>query len=495
MDATKQILDRLPTSVFVKNENLQFEFSNAAHCEIIGVAAEKLLGLSDQDFYPAEEAAGFLARDRSVIEAGETVEAEEDVTNQTGHTRPYLTRKSKLTAANGKNYLIGTNTNLSEIRKREEQYRALAHTVPVGVWQVNESGQTIFANARFMSYLGIDVEAVAETDLIALLSASRSDFPGQACRFETDVGSDLGQDRRLLIISSGWLQLSGEEARSAIISAVDISEMTELKRVNEEISRLNRELDTNVRKLREAQDEILRRGRMAQLGQLTATVAHEIRNPLGAVKTAAFLIERKVKDKNLGIDQQLQRIGNGITRCDAIITQLLDFSRSRALQLETVAIDEWLSHAVTEEAGKLPGALSIICQLGLPGREARIDTCSMNRMIINLLSNASEALVGKGDVPSNFVTSEPRIAVETRSAPRGIEITVSDNGPGIAPENMRKILEPLFTTKSFGTGLGLPAVEKILQEHGGGLEISLQPGGGASFTAWFPCGLAAEKAA
>ena len=93
----------------------------------------------------------------------------------------------------------------------------------------------------------------------------------------------------MLVISSGWLTLSSNGMRSAIVSVVDISEMSQLKRVNDEISRLNAELADNMRKLKEAQDEILLRGRMAQLGQLTATVAHEIRNPLGAVRTAAFL--------------------------------------------------------------------------------------------------------------------------------------------------------------------------------------------------------------
>ncbi len=91
---------------------------------------------------------------------------------------------------------------------------------------------------------------------------------------------------------------------------------------------------------------------MEQLGQLTATVAHELRNPLGAVRTSAFLLERKLKDKGLGIEAQLERINNGIVRCDNIITQLLDFSRTKQLQCQPGDLDDWLTGIVEEEAQK-----------------------------------------------------------------------------------------------------------------------------------------------
>lgn len=481
------ILDNLPTSIFAKDENLRFIYSNEAHCRLIGHPEDVLLGHSDADFYPASEARDFLARDREVLATGRTIECEEHATGSNGITTPVLTRKSRLVTPDGKRYLIGTNTDLTELRKREEMYRALAQTVPVGVWQVDEFGDTVFANPRFLAYLGVDAGALPDMPVADLLRGSRTDFPGTASQFETDIRSVTGETRRMLVISSGWLSLSADGRRSAIVSLVDISELTELKRINDEITRLNSELADNMRRLREAQDEIVRRGRMAQLGQLTATVAHEIRNPLGAVRTAAFLIERKLKDKGTGVEPQLQRIASGITRCDNIISQLLDFSRSRALMLEPVDIDAWLSRLVSEEAEKLPAAVTIECDFGLGGAMASIDPARMSRVVVNLLSNAVEALVGKGDDPSRFACPDPRVRIVTRASGRGVEIAVNDNGPGISEEVRGRILEPLFTTKSFGTGLGLPAVEKILEDHKGGLDIHSVPGDGATFVAWFPC--------
>jgi signal transduction histidine kinase len=280
------------------------------------------------------------------------------------------------------------------------------------------------------------------------------------------------------------LEASNDDLHRA--QAESMAFATQVQAINDEVTKLNRELADNVRKLEAAQDEIIRRGRLSQLGQLTATVAHELRNPLATVRTSVFLVERKIQDKVAGLDAQFRRIENGITRCDATITQLLDFARSKALQREDIDVDEWLAQVVEEQAQKLPPSVRIECSLGLGGRTASIDSERMSRVMINLLTNASEAMVGRGDDPSKVTTPDPLIAIETRLAARGIEISVSDKGPGMSEEVMNRILEPLFTTKNFGTGLGLPAVEKILEQHGGGLEVKSEPGKGARFTVWFP---------
>src|SRR4029078_4181875 len=110
---------------------------------------------------------------------------------------------------------------------------------------------------------------------------------------------------------------------------------------------------------------------------------------------------------------------------------------------------------VEEEAQKLPAAIAIECDLGLEGILVAFDQARLSRVLINLLNNASEAMVGRGDDPTRFATQTPKIIVATRKSARGIEIDICDNGPGIAEDHIAKILEPLFTTKSFGTGLGL----------------------------------------
>jgi signal transduction histidine kinase len=260
----------------------------------------------------------------------------------------------------------------------------------------------------------------------------------------------------------------------------------EIQAVNSDMGLLNKQLNENLTKLREAQDEVLRKGKMAQLGNLTATVAHELRNPLSTVRTSVFMLARKIKEQGLGLEPQLQRINNGIIRCDNIITQLLDFSRSRAVRLEPIALDDWLEKMVQTEAPKLPEQLSIECTFGLGARLVNIEPGRLERAVINLLANASEALLGRGDDPKARYRSDPVVKIITRISPRGVELIVSDNGPGISRENMAKIREPLFTTKNFGTGLGIPAIEQIVEQHGGGMDIESQEGQGATFTLWLP---------
>ncbi len=506
IDALLQILDLVPTSIFVKDAELNFVFSNEAHCKIIGSEADKLLGLSDADFYPQDQAKRFMEADRSVLNSPEPKEFMELATSTDGSTVYSLTRKARVITSGGATYLVGTNTNVTgmksyeaELEAKEARYRALAETVPVGIWHLHEDGNTAYVNPFLLALVSMTEAEFAETDPNDMLAISpdkgMADMIGTASRFETDLMSRGKVVARAMVVSSGWLDNAGVAGRSVMVTFVDVTKISDLQTVNDQVTRLNLELSENIMKLKATQEEMVKAGRMAQLGQLTATVAHELRNPLAAVRTSAFVLDRKIKGKGMGVEQQLQRIDSGVVRCDNIISQLLDFARTRPVQRKLLDLDNWLAKVVEEEAAKLPAVVSIECTLGLGGLVAAIDADRMSRCLINLISNASEVLVGKGDVRSGGAEFVPSIVIRSSRTGRGIEISVIDNGPGISAENLLRVKEPLFTTKSFGTGLGLPAVEKILEQHGGGLEIASKPGEGACFTAWFPIIETLEEAA
>ena len=252
----------------------------------------------------------------------------------------------------------------------------------------------------------------------------------------------------------------------------------------DELAKLKDELETSTAQLREMQDELLKSAKMSQLGQLTATIAHEIRNPLGSIRTSSFILERQLKDTNEKALKPLERIKNGVTRCDVIITELLDFARSRALQPETHVFDDWVLETIKEHKGDSIQAVTVEFHQGLRGSSIAFDPSRIERALVNMLSNAVEAMVGKADQPLENPTPNPKIVVSTKRTSRGVELSVTDNGPGINEGDMEKIFAPLFTTKSFGVGLGLAAVQKIFEQHGGGMEATSKPGEGATFTGW-----------
>ncbi len=342
------------------------------------------------------------------------------------------------------------------------------------------------AHDRFMG----EIDAVART-----LRNANFDWHASntiASRSFPSVGPFMGLMMILMMLAAAiygrTLQAVLQKRRGDLKAALRSAHraMATSRALNIDKTKLDTELLDKTQKLKEAQDEIGRKGRLAQLGQLTATVAHEIRNPLGAIRTAAYLVERKIKDKGLGLENAMQRISTGVVRCDKIISELLDFTRSKALMMKTLPVDNWVKTIVDEESRNLPGIVQFSFDLTAGDMEASFDEDRMRRVLINLLSNASEAMVGRADDATKVVTETPSITVSSRRIGEIIELAVTDSGPGISAENLAKVMEPLFTTKSFGVGLGLPAVEKILQQHGGGLKIASKVGEGATFTAWFP---------
>jgi signal transduction histidine kinase len=294
------------------------------------------------------------------------------------------------------------------------------------------------------------------------------------------VQLNLSQATRLNKVMKNERDLSAKAETEALQS----SEM--FQALNSDISRLNNDLAEKIKLLTQAQEDIVQKGKMAQLGNLVATVAHELRNPLGGVRTTTFLLRRKLKDSSVDVETQLERIELGVSRCDNIISQLLDFSRSQPLLTEERDVNVWLSDLLKEESAKLNEHITICCVLSEQQLFAEIDPERLRRGVINLLTNAADAMIGKSGTNLVGPDHKPEINIALMKSERGVEIEVRDNGPGIAPEVLSRISEPLFTTKSFGTGLGLAAVKKVAEMHLGGLEISSEFGQGACFVIWFP---------
>jgi PAS domain S-box-containing protein len=271
-------------------------------------------------------------------------------------------------------------------------------------------------------------------------------------------------------------------------------DVTEQKRAEAEIRALNEELEARVeartQELRNAQAELLKNERLATLGQLTATVSHEIRNPLGTMRTSTYVLAKKIQTNDIQVKNAIERIDRSITRCDHIIDEFLDFTRTRELQLKNELIDSWLEELIDEQ--NIPGGVALRCELQSPGVMAPIDSERLRRAFINIFENAHQAMISPKDLTK--IIDGATLTVETRVSSDRLGISISNTGPGMPPEVLEKIFEPLYSTKNFGVGLGLPTAKQILDQHGGEIEIETGDGEGTRFTLWLPLAPAEEKA-
>jgi signal transduction histidine kinase len=251
---------------------------------------------------------------------------------------------------------------------------------------------------------------------------------------------------------------------------------------------LGRRVEERTAELRAAQDELLGKERLATIGQVTATVAHELRNPLSAIRNSVFSIKEATNRGGLDLERPISRVERNIGRCDRIISVLLDYTRNREACFAPVAIDSWINDVLNEQ--QIPQGIRLVRKLAASNCTLRIDVEQMRRAVVNLFENAVQAFSDVG--PDS---KEQRVTVSTRVAGDRVELALEDTGPGISQEVLPRVFEPLFSTKSFGTGLGLPIVKRIVDQHGGTIEISSEPGQGTRVVIGLPLAVPQQLAA
>ena len=252
------------------------------------------------------------------------------------------------------------------------------------------------------------------------------------------------------------------------------------------IVRLNRTLEDRVEQrtkaLRSAEEELRRKERLAALGELTGTMAHELRNPLGAIVTSFAVIRAKLRDGNEDAARSLERAERNIDRCTGIIDDLLEYAQVKSANRTASDLDDLIRDILDDYS--LPVGVSVEIDLGLGGKLVAIDEEQIRRMLLNFLDNACDAIAERDPMAHGG----GRIRISTRPGETGAEISVSDNGAGIPGEVLARIFDPLFSTKPFGVGLGLSNAQNIVAQHGGRLVAENNPGGGARLSVWLPAG-------
>jgi len=241
------------------------------------------------------------------------------------------------------------------------------------------------------------------------------------------------------------------------------------KAVAEQLSEANRQL-------REAEAAMRRSERLAALGQLSAGLAHELRNPMGTMKASAEMLARNVEGSNDVAREMAGFISSEVDRTNSLITRFLDFARPLSLRLDKTDVADVCDRAVAELERHQPPFDVVICKNYSPDAPAvPMDAELMERAIYNLLLNAAQASPPNG-----------AITIKTREIDGTVEIAVIDCGAGIERKHLENIFNPFFTTKSNGVGLGLAIISKIVDEHGGKIAVESETGRGSTFRLYLP---------
>jgi PAS domain S-box-containing protein len=350
-----------------------------------------------------------------------------------------------------------------------EAVASKSHKTPAELVGKNMFEESKFVNEEYYKKIFREIEnrCLAAPEKLTV----KTPYPENILRFETKHG-------KFVLLFPSEYPVIHEDGKPIgfISSSVDISE---LEAVREELEahrdHLQELVTERTRDLEATQVELVKKERLATLGHLTATVSHELRNPLGTVSTSLYVIDKRTRESGLGIEAALDRARRNLRRCDDIIEELLNYTREEAFKPVPTDVDGWIASFLDEQPAPdgirlewRPAAAVI----------APLDTELFRRCMINLLSNAYQAVEMRGE--------EKRVFIETRRIGDRMEIRIADTGAGITPEHLPRIFEPLYSTKSFGVGLGLPIAQKIAGQHGGDLHIESDPGEGTTVTVSIP---------
>jgi signal transduction histidine kinase len=255
----------------------------------------------------------------------------------------------------------------------------------------------------------------------------------------------------------------------------------ENRRRLKESQTLSETLAESNRQLKLAQEEARRSERLAALGQLSAGLAHEIRNPLGVIKGSAEMLNQKLQG-NTPLAQELAGyISSEVNRLNALVARFLEFARPSRLQLQAVSPAALVDRALDAVHAQFPEASIAVERRyadDLPQIQADEQLCE--QVFVNLICNAYEAMNGAGGKLS--VSIAP---ASVESVP-GVAVEIQDSGPGVPAELREQIFNPFFTSKESGVGLGLSIVAKIVDDHRGAIRLKSQPGEGACFHVFLP---------
>jgi PAS domain S-box-containing protein len=468
---------------------------NDSLCRIVGYSEQELLGKTFKDITHPED----LQSDMDFVAqllAGEIdhYQMEKRYFHKDGHVVWIRLSVSLVRdAQDNPGHLVAqiedvTRSREMELRlqESEERFRHIAEITSDCVWQTDEHATYVYISPRVRDIMGYEPEELLGKSPFDFMPAEEGgrvaelfkNITGKQEAFSFIENTNIHRDGHTVILESSGVPIVGNDGTFHGYFGAD-RDITERKKAEEEIRKLYEGLETRVqertRQLLEAQEELLRKEKLAMLGQLAGSVGHELRNPLGVMSNAVYFLQSVLSNADETTREYLDIIKDEIAVSDRIVAELLDSVRSKPPQLEAVVLREVIERTLRQLT--IPDSMTVSLDIPEALPSLRVDAMQIKQVFHNLISNGMEAMPGGGMLEIRAVENRPDGTVT---------VSVRDNGSGMKQEHLDKLFEPLFTTKARGIGLGLVVVKNLTEVNGGTVEVQSEAGKGTVFTVTLP---------
>lgn len=362
------------------------------------------------------------------------------------------------------------NTELQRSLALQEEMRtyltSILESMDNGVIGIDIEGRITHFNRAAREILGYETHAVLQRPFLELFGSRGENEPALLSVLRT--GKPLKRDEKVVWHRDGH--------------PVPVSFQTALLRDQSGACLGAVEIFSDVSKIKALEGEMQQARTMAALGEMSATVAHEIRNPLGAMGIWAGLLERDLTTDD-SKSRTLKKIIEGLSRLNKIVSNLLVYTRPVKPELRKVRLETLLEEVVgfmEIEVERLGKEIAVERRWTPQNRTFLLaDPEKMEQVVMNLCLNAMQAMPNGGTLG---------VAIERTGSGAGAFVcfSISDTGTGIEKENLSKIFDPFFTTRENGTGLGLAIVKKFVESHSGHITVESTPGSGSTFRIFLP---------
>ena len=477
----------------IASVDLEGEFieCNQAFSDMLGYTKDEILALTSIDILPIEWH-DIMAEiiTGQVIPRGYSDEFEVEYIKKGGKTLPVSLRLWLIKGQDGNPIgRWGIVRDITERKKAdealiksEEKYSTLVEKGNDGIIIIQD-GVLKFANSKVLELTGFSLREALGMSFIDFVSSEykglvmdryRRRLSGEKVpsKYEMEIMSKDGRTIPVEV-SASLIEYAGRSANMAIIR--DITERKRAEEMQKQYSEHLEELvDQRTEELRETQEELVRKEKLAILGLLAGGVAHELRNPLAAIKNVSYFLAMTTETPDPDVKEVLNILEMEVAMAEKTISDLLDYAFSkppirRNVDLNNV-IHRGLSHI------DVPEKIKVLSLMDESLSTILADSDQLLRVFVNILSNAVYAMPEGGQL---IIKSE-------FSAPEWVNISFTDTGVGISQENLVKVFEPLFTTKAKGIGLGLAISKTLVEAHGGSIEVQSEVGKGSTFTVKLP---------